>query len=198
MKSFEAVWTGAKRHEVRRFDRPYAEGDAVVLLEYEPSRAEPGRGWYGGRVIAAMITNLTPPESFGLPAGLCCFSLGSVACGYLADPRVSRKIATDALHPGLTRNLPDEAHRAITRAWMAFCAGLAAEAQAEARAATDDGKPLRLDIGPPPADGQRAAWSRYTVRYSDKPGRELHARAAAGGGPAKPAAPRAAGKRARR
>jgi hypothetical protein len=82
VRSFAAVWDGSKRHEVRQFDRGYVVGDVVLLMEFSPARptgAPAGPlGWWGPRVILGTITNLTGPQSFGLPPSLCVFTLGSL------------------------------------------------------------------------------------------------------------------------
>jgi len=82
IRSFAATWDGSKRHEVRAFDRGYVVGDVALLMEFAPARptgaAAGPLGWWGPRVILATITNLTGPQSFGLPPGLCVFSLGSI------------------------------------------------------------------------------------------------------------------------
>lgn len=48
---FEKVLSGEKAFEIRRNDRDFAEGDRIVLQEYDPSRSHAvrrtGRVWKG-------------------------------------------------------------------------------------------------------------------------------------------------------
>jgi hypothetical protein len=67
---FEAVWGGTKRHEIRKADRAYAAGDALVLQEYEPIV-----GTYSGRWIRAQVTYLTSAGTWDLPADCCVMSV---------------------------------------------------------------------------------------------------------------------------
>lgn len=68
---FAAIRAGAKRHEVRRFDRDYRVGDVLVLREYEP-----GSDRYTGEVERVRITYMT--QAF-LPDGLVAMSVEQVA-----------------------------------------------------------------------------------------------------------------------
>jgi hypothetical protein len=63
---FAALVDGSKRHEVRKFDRPFAVGDVLLLREYMPP-AVAGPGDYTGRVLRLRITHITLPGTFGLP-----------------------------------------------------------------------------------------------------------------------------------
>lgn len=60
---FELVALGAKRHEVRRFDRAFLVGDVLLLREWNPLSGD-----YTGRRCVAEVTCITPPGTFGLPA----------------------------------------------------------------------------------------------------------------------------------
>lgn len=62
---YAAVRSGAKRYEIRSFDRPYAIGDELVLLEYEPLART-----FSGRSLKAAVTFITEPNEWGLPPGL--------------------------------------------------------------------------------------------------------------------------------
>ena len=68
---FDAVRGGAKRHEVRVNDRGFHEGDAVVLVEWDPILKA-----CTGRVMHATIGHVsTGAEPWGLPDFLCVFTL---------------------------------------------------------------------------------------------------------------------------
>ena len=70
---FNSIASGLKLHEVRRADRDFQPGDAVVL--------ECWRGddeGYTGHSISATIGHVTAPRTWGLPDGLCVFSLLNV------------------------------------------------------------------------------------------------------------------------
>jgi Domain of unknown function (DUF3850) len=62
---FEAICSGAKRHEVRRFDRAFRVGDILRLREYDPARAE-----YTGTEARVKVSWITAPGTFGLPPDL--------------------------------------------------------------------------------------------------------------------------------
>jgi hypothetical protein len=66
---FEAVWDGRKTAELRRNDRGFAVGDAVLLQEYDPTS-----GTYSGREIPARITHIAGDTRFGLQEGYIMFS----------------------------------------------------------------------------------------------------------------------------
>lgn len=59
---FQAVWDGRKTAEFRRADRPYAEGDAMKLQEYDPETKT-----YSGRDICTTITHVVRGGAFGIP-----------------------------------------------------------------------------------------------------------------------------------
>jgi len=59
---FQAMWSGLKNFEVRRFDRDFRVGDDLKLSEYDrETRA------YSGRYIRARITSMVRPGEYGLP-----------------------------------------------------------------------------------------------------------------------------------
>lgn len=60
---FESVLAGAKRHEVRKFDRDYQVGDTLYLREWLPG----AQGGYTGREIRCRVTCVTKPGTWGLP-----------------------------------------------------------------------------------------------------------------------------------
>lgn len=62
---FTAVVGGQKTHEVRRFDRPFAVGDFLLLREYLPDLALEA---YSGRRVVVEVTHVTGPGTWGLPA----------------------------------------------------------------------------------------------------------------------------------
>jgi hypothetical protein len=68
--AYSAIASGQKRHEVRKADRPYAEGDGVLLLEYDPAHQS-----YTGRSIAFTVGHVTAPGEWGLPPDVCVFTL---------------------------------------------------------------------------------------------------------------------------
>lgn len=67
---FEQVVSGTKRHEVRKADRDYKEGNRVVLREWDPHEES-----YSGEVTEFRIGHVTAPGTWGLPADLCVFTL---------------------------------------------------------------------------------------------------------------------------
>lgn len=66
---FQAVKGRLKKHEVRKFDRPYQVGDTVTLQEWDPDFAD-----YSGQELSIRITHITQPGTFGLPADIGVFS----------------------------------------------------------------------------------------------------------------------------
>jgi len=67
---FQEVWNRNKKFELRKHDRPYQVGDTLILLEYEPTKAE-----YTGRKIFAEIGYIFSEPVFGLKDGYCILSL---------------------------------------------------------------------------------------------------------------------------
>lgn len=72
-EQFQAVHTGNKKHEVRKFDRDYQPGDDITLREWNPSDEK-----YTGREIKAVITDVTWPGMFGLPWDIGVFSIALI------------------------------------------------------------------------------------------------------------------------
>lgn len=77
--TFGAVLDGTKRHEVRKADRDYADGDTITLKEFIPDdtqeEGKPTTGRYTGREWHGVIRYISVPGSFGLPRDLCCFTI---------------------------------------------------------------------------------------------------------------------------
>jgi hypothetical protein len=67
---FAAAKSGQKRHEVRVDDRTYAAGDTVRLREFNPTS-----GTYSGNALEFTIGHVTRGGEWGIPPGLCVFSL---------------------------------------------------------------------------------------------------------------------------
>lgn len=60
---FDAVANGAKTFEVRRYDRPYREGDTIRLREWDPERNQ-----YTRRTVKVAITYILMAGDF--PEGI--------------------------------------------------------------------------------------------------------------------------------
>lgn len=67
--AFKAIKAGTKVHEVRCADRDYAPGDTVILREWNEDTE------YTGDSVTKEIGYVTYPGQWGLPAGVCVFSL---------------------------------------------------------------------------------------------------------------------------
>ncbi len=80
-EAFAEVHCGAKTFEWRRDDRPFAEGDVVVLNEWEPTHER-----YTGRRIVADVGFVLRAPAFGVPDGFCVFSLVDVGDTETCDP----------------------------------------------------------------------------------------------------------------
>ena len=63
-----AIVAGTKTHEVRVFERNYQVGSILKLLAYD--RATPSTGNYTGAQAIVKITNITAPDTYGLPANV--------------------------------------------------------------------------------------------------------------------------------
>lgn len=70
---FEQIWIGDKTFELRKFDRPYQQGDQLVLLEYDPTKAK-----FTGRKIWAEVGYIFSKPVFGLKDEYCILSLLNV------------------------------------------------------------------------------------------------------------------------
>lgn len=53
---FDDIWENGKNFEVRRNDRNFKVGDVLMLLEYDPSKANDTGDGYTGMCITAKIT----------------------------------------------------------------------------------------------------------------------------------------------
>lgn len=118
-KSFQATWTGDKRHEVRRYDRPFVVGDVVLLLDFSPVLRPTGAaagplGWWGPRVILGEITHLTAAGAFGLPPSLCVFTVGKVVLLQGAEPHDDTRPPLPS--PSAREHLPAD----ILAAWSGY------------------------------------------------------------------------------
>ncbi len=67
---FQAAWVGDKTFEIRNNDRGFKLRDEVILVEWDPATKE-----YSGREIVGIIRYITPSGFYGLPAGVCVFSI---------------------------------------------------------------------------------------------------------------------------
>ena len=71
---YEKIVSGQKTFEARWNDRDYAEGDTVVLQEFDPS-ALCGRGSHTGRERTFKIGYVLDGGHFGIERDFCVFSL---------------------------------------------------------------------------------------------------------------------------
>jgi len=79
---FAAVLSGAKRHEIRKADRPFAVGDVLLLREWDPTLAPTLSGipfaaprGYTGRSLRVRVTYITRGGEWGIPEGMCVMSI---------------------------------------------------------------------------------------------------------------------------
>ena len=70
---FDALVSGHKRHEIRKHDRPFAEGDRLLLQEWCPVDED-----YTGREALVEVTYKSEPGSWGLPDNLCVMSISYI------------------------------------------------------------------------------------------------------------------------
>jgi len=67
---FQAVWDGDKTFEVRRDDRGFEVGHALMLREYDPELDERAAGErYTGRELTASVTYVLRGNGFGVESG---------------------------------------------------------------------------------------------------------------------------------
>lgn len=66
---FNAVVSGQKTFEFRRFDRQFAVGDNLLLREYLVDKKE-----YTGRSISVNVTYILS-SGYGIPSGYCIMSI---------------------------------------------------------------------------------------------------------------------------
>lgn len=64
-RAFQLVADGRKRFEIRKNDRNFQVGDALVLREWDPDMQE-----YTGRSVNCIVSCIIQGE-YGLPADLC-------------------------------------------------------------------------------------------------------------------------------
>jgi hypothetical protein len=67
---FAGVFSGKKKHEIRKHDRVFDVGDVLVLREFDPTDDV-----YTGNEIQVNVTYLTPPGQWGLPNDVCVMSI---------------------------------------------------------------------------------------------------------------------------
>lgn len=67
---FRLIVTGAKRHEIRKADRPFKVGDLLRLQEWNPDTQS-----YTGAEVTKLVSHITTPGEWGLPETLCVLSL---------------------------------------------------------------------------------------------------------------------------
>ncbi len=67
----QAIRSGAKTHEIRKADRPYAVGDVLRLYEFDQRTNK----YASGNGIDVRVTYLTPGGEWGLPADVCVMSI---------------------------------------------------------------------------------------------------------------------------
>jgi hypothetical protein len=81
---WETAASGARKHEIRKADRPFKVGDDVILREFVPAVNEHGVikddkgktcGTFTGRSLLRKISYVTAPGSFGMPHDICVFSM---------------------------------------------------------------------------------------------------------------------------
>jgi hypothetical protein len=74
-KSFESIEAGFKRHEIRRWDRPFKVGDTLRLRTYHPES-----GTYGSRTMDVYVSHITHPGEWGLPDDVGVMSISKLPC----------------------------------------------------------------------------------------------------------------------
>lgn len=76
---FALLETGDKLFELRKDDRPFKNGDDVLLQEFDPELAE-----YTGKEVKLSIAFILRdlPKSFGLKPGFCILGLKPKENGY--------------------------------------------------------------------------------------------------------------------
>jgi hypothetical protein len=70
---FQKIWEGKKRFEIRKNDRPFKEGDMLVLKEYDP--ANKAKHYTGRQLTCYVDYVMIGTGGFGLPKGYACMSL---------------------------------------------------------------------------------------------------------------------------
>ena len=72
---FARVLDGSKPFEIRRDDRGFAEGDLLVLEEWDPARTHDGLDGYTGRKLERVVTYKFGGGRYGIPEGVCVLGL---------------------------------------------------------------------------------------------------------------------------
>ena len=73
---FGALLDGSKTFELRRDDRDFAVGDALVLREWVPDPKSGDGGRYTGRSLDMVVTHILRRDSWGaLASGWCILSV---------------------------------------------------------------------------------------------------------------------------
>lgn len=67
---YQAVKSGKKKFEYRKADRPYAIGDLLHLMEYDPEKQE-----FTGDEILMGVGYILHGGSMGIPDGYCIMSI---------------------------------------------------------------------------------------------------------------------------
>lgn len=67
---YDVANSGKKKFEVRKFDRPFKEGDTVLLQEYNNETKE-----YTGKECEYVIGYILKGPGFGIQKGYCVISL---------------------------------------------------------------------------------------------------------------------------
>jgi hypothetical protein len=65
---FEEVLSGTQQYEIRRADRDFFPGDAVVLSEWSPARVVNAPRGYTGREVRGTILRVTTSQDLGVCA----------------------------------------------------------------------------------------------------------------------------------
>lgn len=78
---FDAVASGAKCYEIRKFDRDYQPRDLLLLREWLP-----GDDRYTGKTLWRRVTHITYPGAWGLPDGLCVMGIEPLDAGAYSLP----------------------------------------------------------------------------------------------------------------
>lgn len=84
--SYEAIAAGAKHHDIRKCDdRTFAVGDSIIFREWNlqvyenmldfRTKEEAEKAAYTGRTILRKISYISVEGSWGLPKGICVFSI---------------------------------------------------------------------------------------------------------------------------
>jgi len=67
---YKDVESGKKPFEIRKLDRPFSEGDKILLQEYDPEKEE-----YTGKECSFIIGYILKGPGFGIQKGYCVMAL---------------------------------------------------------------------------------------------------------------------------